>query len=472
MNDRVDVLIVGGGIAGLAAAHRLQEAGGSSWLLVERDPTLGGKIATARHEGYVIEGGPDCFLGAKVAGIEFCRALGIEDRVIGTSPEFRRTYVKRSDRLYELPAGITGLVPSRLRPLMTTPILSLHGRLRAGFELFVPPRRDHVEESIADFVTRRFGEETYDWLVEPLLSGIFAGDGRLLSLPATFPQLIELERAHGSVIRMMLKGKGRNTSPGGANGPRPPMGFLTLRGGLAEMVETVTRGLPPEAVRLGVSAERMRPVDASFEVTLSDGQVLEATSVILAVPAFAAADLVEPFDSALAAPLREIPFVSTATVSVAFPTSDIPRPLDGYGFVSPRAEGGPIVACTWTSNKFPARVPEGGTLIRFFLGRAGNEAVAGSSDEEIRHVVRHELKQLHGITAEPAFWKIFRWSRGIPQYTIGHLDRLARIEAAVDQHMGLEMAGASYRGVGIPDCIDSGRAAADRSVARAMEVRS
>lgn len=460
----VDVLVVGGGITGLAAAHRLTRRGGIRWLLVERDPRLGGKITTDRRDGYVIEGGPDCFLGAKRPGMEFCQDLGIHDRLIGTSPDFRRTYVKRDGLLRQLPAGITGLVPSQLGPLLTSSVLSLGGRLRAAMELVIPARRGQAEESVAQFVTRRFGREAYDWLVEPLLSGIFAGDGNALSLTAAFPQLAELEQRHGSILRAMLAGSRtghRSSGPGTSI-----QGFVTLPGGLAELVDTVTRQVPSESVRLGVGVEGLRPTDGGFQARLDDGTMVRTGAVILALPAFAAADLLYGLDPALAARLREIPFVSTMTVSVAFPAADVAGPLDGYGFVSPRAGGGPIVACTWTSNKFPARAPEGRVLLRFFLGRAGDEAIVAASSDTIMHVIRQELSAVLGIMAAPALWKLYRWPRGIPQYTLGHRQRVTAIEAAAERHGRLALAGASYHGIGIPDCVASGRSAVDRVLAR------
>lgn len=465
----LDVLIVGGGITGLAAAHRLAEAGNTRWSLLERASRLGGKIMTERLDGFVIEGGPDCFLGSKPGGLELCRALGIEDRLTGTSPAYRRMYVRRNGRLHELPPGITGLVPWRLRPLLTTSILSARGRVRAAMELLVPRRRDGAEESIAEFVSRRFGWETYHWLVEPLLSGIYAGDGRKLSLSATFPRLCDIERTHGSLIRGMRAARRRRIPHRTTNGPLEGPGFLTLPGGMGELVAAVEQDLPAHLMRRGIAVERLRPASRGFEATLSDGSEIESRTVILAVPAYVTADLVEPFNPGLARTLHEIPFVSTATVSVSLHVGDVPQLFEGHGFVSPRAAGGPVVACTWTSNKFPHRVPDDNVLIRYFLGRAGDESVVQASDEEIRHVVRAELERLYGITVEPKRWCIYRWPQGIPQYTLGHGNRLARIEAAAAQHPRLLLAGASYHGVGIPDCIVSGRGAADRALAACQQ---
>jgi oxygen-dependent protoporphyrinogen oxidase len=455
--------VVGGGIAGLAAAERLVERlGGDAVVLVESEPRLGGKILTVRRDGFVLEGGPDCFLAMKPGGMAMCRHLGIEDRVIGTNPELRRSFVKRHGRLHPLPDGITGLVPSRITPLMTTPILSLGGRLRAGLELLVP-RRDSAEpESVGGFVRRRFGREAWDYLIEPLLSGIFAGDGDQLSLSATFPQLKATEEKHGSLLRPMLRARLAGPSKTGG----PPTGFVTLAGGLREIVERIEARLPSGAARLGVKVTGLsRMPGGPYRLALSDGSTISAESVILAAPAFSTADVVAGLDPALAEALREIPFVTTATVSLAFPRSAVARPLPGYGYVCPRVEAGQIVALTWTSNKFPGRVPEDGVLVRAFVGRSGQEDIVNEPDERLVELVREELKSLHGITAAPSFSWVARWPRGMPQYTLGHEGRLARIAEGLGRWPGLFVAGSSYRGVGIPDCIQSGWTAADAALA-------
>lgn len=449
-------LVVGGGITGLAAAHRLAEAG-APYLLVEANPSLGGKIVTEHVDGFVIEGGPDCFLAAKPAGMALVRALGLESRLRGTDPAHRRTYVRRAGRLYPLPEGITGLVPSRVGPLLRTRVLSLSGRLRAGCEALLPGRGAGEDESIARFVTRRFGTEAYDWLVEPLLSGIYAGDGEALSLAATFPQLTKLEREQGSILRAMLRR--RAVEPGGA-----PVGFVTPAGGLGEIVEALAARLPASAVRCGAAVTGIARRAATYRVTLADGTTIVAERLLLATPAHVSAGLLVPLDEDLARELDAIPFVSTATVSLAFPASAVPTPLDGYGYVSPRAEGGPIVACTWTSNKFPDRVPAGSVLVRFFIGRSGREAAVSASDETLVGLATAELAQLFGVTTPPTLARVFRWHRSMPQYVLGHTARLERIARLAAAHRGLMLAGASYRGVGIPDCIASGWAAAQAAL--------
>ncbi|HVS16408.1 MAG TPA: protoporphyrinogen oxidase [Thermoanaerobaculia bacterium] len=463
---RLDVAVVGGGIAGLATALQLACDPACEWALLEREARWGGVIRTERRDGFLLEGGPDCFLSFKPGGISLCRELGIEDRLVGTIPENRRTFVKRGGRLHRLPEGISGLVPSHLRPLMTTPTLSLRGRLRAGLELFVPRARDRREQSIAEFVTRRFGRETYDWLVEPLLSGIFAGDGEALSLDATFPRLVEAEREHGSVLREMLRTKLRAALRGGPrSAPVAAGGFVTPRGGLGELVERAVERLPQDRLWSGVGVVGIERSEGGYRLRLDDRRAVEARAVVLAVPSYASASLVQSLDDGLAAELAAVPFVATAIVSVGFAPGVVRRPLDGYGYVSPRAEGGPVVACSCTSNKFPDRAEGGATLLRFFVGRAGREEIVNESDEAIRDVVRGELREVLGIEAEPEMWRIFRWPRALPQYNLGHPARLERIDDRLRALPGLELAGASYRGVGIPDCIESGRRAARQAAA-------
>ncbi len=465
MSMRASAVVIGGGISGLATAVRLAERlDPASIVLVESDSRLGGKIRTEHRDGFVLEGGPDCFLSSKPAGVELCRQLGIADRLIGTNPAMRRSYVKRAGQLHPLPEGITGLIPSRLLPLLTTGMLSLPGRMRAGCEMLVPPRRTPGEESVAGFARRRFGREAYDWLIEPLLSGIFAGDGESLSLESTFPQLRETEQRDGSLLKPLLTGRLR------ASGGAPSRGgFVTLPGGLGELVDALTARLAGVQVRTGTAVRSLgaAAVGGGYRVELADGQGLDSDAVVLATPAYASAAMVESFDPALAETLRSIPFVSTATVSLAFARAAVPAALDGYGYLSPRAEGGPLVACTYTSNKFPGRVPPDTVVVRCFAGRAGRDGIVAANDASLLELAQRELRVVHGITARPLLSRVVRWPRGMPQYTLGHRERLDRISARLDAHPGLQLAGASYRGVGIPDCIASGWAAAEHIAARA-----
>lgn len=459
------VVIIGGGIAGLSAAYRLTQTA-PEWAitLIEGDRRLGGKIVTERVDGFVIEGGPDTFLALKPRGLGLCRELGLEERLHGANEKIRRTYVMRRGKLYELPEGLTGLIPSRFGPMARTSLLSPLGKLRMGLEYLIPPRSAHPagqgasdgDESLAAFVERRLGRELYDRLIEPLMGGIYAGDGEQLSLAATFPQLRQTELEHGGLIRGLLAAK----QPAGT---KTLSAFLTPTTGLAEIVEALEAKLNGVEVRLGNRAACVEAASGKYAVFLEDGESIRADAVIFATPAYATADLISNLDSQLADALRAIPYVSTATVSVAYPLADTrsARPLDGYGYLIPRAEGRPILACTWTSTKFPQRAPEGFALIRAFIGRAGQEGALDGTDDDLLTLVRDELRRTLGITAPPILHRIFRWPKAMPQYTLGHLDRLAIIDKRLATHPGLFVAGNAYRGIGIPDCIATGEQAAE-----------
>lgn len=459
------IVIVGGGIAGLAAAYRLKQLMSAApqparITLLERDARLGGKIVTERVDGFVIEGGPDTFLAYKPRGVGLCRELGLAGRLHGTNETIRRTYVMRSGRLHTLPEGLTGLVPSRFGPMARTGLISPWGKLRMGWEVFVRPRQDGQDESLASFVERRLGRELYDRLIEPLMSGIYAGDGAQLSLDATFPQLRQAEQQHGSLVKSMLAARRVIPSPGNGNSVGRSA-FLTPRTGLAEIVEALEAQLAPVEVRLRAAVTALTPEPGGYQLRLASGEMLRAQAVILATPAFATADLVAEFEPEMAHALRGIPYASTATVSVAYPLRDIPRPLDGYGYVIPKAEGRAILACTWTSTKFPHRAPEGYGLIRAFIGRAGADEVVARSDAELLALTQAEVKDVLGITAPPVLHRIFRWPQAMPQYVLGHLERVQLVERRLAGRAGLFVAGNAYRGIGLPDCIASGEKAAE-----------
>ncbi len=490
------VVIVGGGIAGLAAAHRLARGGdGLEVTLLEGEDRLGGKIATERTDGFVLEKGPDIFLGSKPGGVGLARELGIEDRLHGVRRELQKTFIMRDGHLLPMPEGLTGLVPAQFGPFIRTRLISPFGKMRMAEDLFIPPRRGGGDESLASFVTRRLGREMYERLVEPLLSGIYAGDGEELSLAATFPQLRQQEIEHGSLVRAALTarlravgggaasaarpaagdGETAGQAPGESDAPRPSRpagraGFLSFPSGLAELSEAAERALDGR-VRIvrGVRATRLSPPSGEaghWTVELADGSSLPADAVVLATPAYVSAELVESFDAALAGPLRAIPYVTTATVSLAYPLGDIPRALDGHGYVIPRIEQRSVLAVTWSSSKLPYRAPEGWVLLRAFLGSARTAEDLPPGDDALLELARAELRDTMGITAPPSLSRVARWDRGMPQYTMGHLDRIAVIDERVGAHAGLHLAGAAYHGVGIPDCIASGRAAAERILQR------
>lgn len=499
--ERPMVLVVGGGIAGLATARRLAlGAPGVGVTVVEAEARLGGKVVTERVDGFTVEGGPDSFLSVKPRGVGLCRELGLEGSLQSPVAANRRTFVLRGGRLHDLPEGLTGLIPTRLGPIARSDLLSPLGKARMALDFVLPPRRARDgddDESLAAFVGRRLGREAYDRLIEPLMAGIYAGNGRELSVAATFPQLRRGELEHGGLIRGVLAGKRAGakasaallaatpttsvppapTGPGGG-GAAPKPGFLSPIDGTGAIVGALEASLRAAGVRIltgvrvvGLAARRggIGRDLVGYDVTLADGRTLRADAVVLAAPAWAVADLLGEagggLDPAAATQLRAIPHVSSATVSVGYRAADLPHPLGGYGYVVPRAEARPVLACTWTSTKWAHRAPEGRVLLRAFVGRAGQPDPTALDDGELLGLARAEFREVLGLTAEPVLARVFRWPRGMPQYTLGHLDRVAAIEARAAGLPGLAVAGNAYRGVGLPDCIRSGEAAADAVLA-------
>ncbi|MGH3136645.1 MAG: protoporphyrinogen oxidase [Gaiellaceae bacterium] len=453
------VVVIGGGIAGLAAAHRLVTLlPDADVVLVEREPSVGGKLLTEHSDGYVIEAAADSFLSRKERGLGLCEELGLADELVGRRPEHARSFVKRLGELHPLPEGLTGLIPTSLDALRDSALLSPEGKARLAAEVDVPPAPLGEDESIASFVSRRLGREVYDALVEPLMTGIYGGDGDQLSLQATFPQLRSLELEHGSVLRGLL-------AQPATTDPYPP--FVTLASGMHAIVRKLIGALEGRVrVAVGNGAVRLRRHSGGFVVELDDHDAVDADGVVVAVPAFAAAPVLAEIDSDLAAAHAEIPYASSTVVTLAYRREDVEHPLDGYGYVVPRSEGSDVLACTWTSSKWEDRAPPGKALLRVYAGRFGARDVTADSDAELLALGRDELRTL-GVESEPVLSRVHRWPRGMPQYVLGHPERLERIWAALDVHPGLAVAGAAYRGVGIPDCIRSGEDAAE-SVVRSL----
>ena len=443
------IVVVGGGIAGLAAARELENLlPDAELVLVERSERLGGKLLTEREDGYVVEGGADSFLSRKPRGVGLAEELGLE--LVGRRPENARAFVRSGTELHPLPEGLTGMIPTDLGALERSALLSEEGRRRLAAEPQVPRASAACDESVASFVTRRLGREAYERLVEPLLTGIYGGDGEQLSLRATFPNLRALELEHGSLLR----GLTGNSPPAAAHPP-----FVSFPDGMGTFSERIAESLQRTRIVLGRAALALAP---GYEVALDDGERVAADGVVLAAPAFAVSELTAQLDAELAGAHTKIPYASSAIVTLAF-RGDA---LDGYGYVVPRAQGSDALASTWSSSKWEGRAPDGVALVRVYLGRFGGRDLTADSDGELVGQARAELR-LVGLDREPERTWIHRWPRGMPQYVLGHLDRVERIDAALSRHPGLALAGAAYRGVGIPDCIHSGEEAA-RSLARSL----
>ncbi|HEX6385026.1 MAG TPA: protoporphyrinogen oxidase [Anaerolineae bacterium] len=459
-----EVAVIGSGITGLAAAYRLRAlVPGAEITLVERDAYPGGKIVTERTNGFIIEGGADSFLSRKPRGIGLCEELGIIDRLQGRDPQHHKTYVKRHGRLHRLPEGLTGMIPTNLEALAESALISPAGKARLAQEPELPPAPENGDESIASFVSRRLGREVYEQLVEPLMGGIYAGDGEQLSLAATFPQLRRLELKHGSLIEGLLASQQKEAPSAGY----PP--FVAFRSGMQELVDRLLARLPDVTILTGVGVRAVQPEGTGYRLVLDNGQVRTAGALILTTPAFVTAKLVAGIDPLLAEAHAAIPYASTATISLAYAESDLPQPLDGYGYVIPRVEDTDVLACTWTSSKWEGRAPKRYVLIRVYAGRYGRRDVLQGSDDELVALARTELKEMLDVKARPQFHRLYRWPRGMPQYTMGHLERLAQIESRLHENPGLFLAGAAYRGVGIPDCIHSGEEAARAAASRLSE---
>ena len=464
------IVIVGGGITGLAAAHAFaQDVGPHEVTLLEARDRLGGNIITERRDGFTIDGGPDSWVASKPQATALARAVGLGDDLMPSIASTRRMYIAWNGELHALPEGLVLAVPTRIMPMVKTGLFSWDAKLRMVLEPVIVPRdlSGDEDESIGDFVTRRLGEQVTERLAGPLLGGIFAGDASTLSIRATFPQLVEAERKHGSLIMSM---RAQRAASGAVDGATPPSAFLSLRGGMHTLIDAVAKNLGSTKVRTGVRVKTiasLAPGDerGRFLVVTDSGEGLHADHVILAAPAHAAAEALRDLHAPMAAALAEFRYASTATAFLAFRREDVSHPLDGVGFIVPRALGRPILAATWVSSKWENRAPDGYVLMRTFFGGAWGEETLALDDDALAAVGCRELGRFMGLDAKPIFSRVFRFNRSNPQPQVGHLKRVAAIRAMGEQFPGLHVAGAGYEGVGIPDCVRQGQYAAARVLA-------
>ena len=450
------IIIVGGGITGLAAAYRLEQIAPQAQVtLLEASGHIGGKLFTEQLDGFRVEAGADSFLSRKPRGVGLCEELGIGGDLVGRKPENRQTFVKRHGQLHNLPEGLSGMVPTNIDALAKSSLVSAAGRARFAQEKTIPARVGDDDESLASFMTRRMGAEIYQQLIEPLMSGIYAGDGTKLSLLATFPQLREIEKEYGSLLVGLTQNKG-----GTPAAKYPP--FTSLSGGMGDLPQTVLSHLQTTHVLLNSAVKAIVRQGKQYKLTLANGQSETADKVILTTPAWVTAQLTEKLDPDLAQSHAEIPHASSVTLTLGYNRAEIEHPINGYGYVIPRIENTEVLACTWTSSKWANRAPDDKVALRLFLGKYGRRPVVNDSDEEILALAQNELRETLGISAKPTFNRLYRWHNGMPQYTLGHLDRVTAIEERIAALDGLAVAGAPYRGVGIPDCIRAGEQAAEQ----------
>ena len=468
--------VVGGGIAGLATAHELHRRGARVTLL-ERESRVGGNIRTEHIDGFLVDAGPDAFVRTKPDATQLCEQLGLSDQLITT--QSRSVYVAHRGRLELMPAGMALAIPTRLGPMLKTPLLSWRGKVRALADVLIAPRDSDEDESLGHFIERRFGKETSRQLAGPLLGGIYAGDVDSLSIKATFPQLLALEKEHGSLIVGLFAAQQQRAGIELPRGSRvklllelyrwlkrdaieAPSPFYSLRGGMQQLTDSIALSLPEGAIRTGssvTSLARRGGVAPGWTLGLENGQSVEVDRVAVCLPAHAAARLVTTHG--IPDLLERIPYVSTATVFVGFERSQVENSLDGVGFIVPKGEGA-LMAATWVSSKWEGRAPADSALLRGFIGGSRNEdQVDGSTDEELIELTLAEMRRFMGHLGQPTLARVYRYSKANPQPLVGHGARIQAVKEKLAQLPGLEMVGAAFGGVGIPDCIKQGKQAAE-----------
>lgn len=464
------VLIVGGGITGLAAAHRVVELARERHLevhlrVVEARGRLGGTIVTERTGGFLVEAGPDSFLSDKPWALQLSRRLGVEGRLVRTDDRYRRVLVWFRGRLHPLPDGFQLLAPTRLGPFVRSSLFSWRGKARMALDVLLPRAGAALggDESLAAFVRRRLGDEALERVAQPLVAGIYTADPDELSVAATMPRFVELERRHRSVILGLRRGVAQTPLPG-TSGARWSL-FVTFADGMHALVSALADRLPDGAVVLGQRVASIERAGDRWRLTSAEGARFDADRVILATEAHASARLLRYVDPALAGLLADIEYAGAVTISLGFRRPDVPHALDAFGLVVPRAERKALLAATFSSVKYPGRAPADHVLIRCFLGGALNPRVVDEDDASLVARARRELGAALGIGAEPLLVRVARWPASMPQYRVGHLMRVEAVEHRVAALPGLVLAGAAYRGVGIADCVRSGEAAAEAAVA-------
>jgi protoporphyrinogen/coproporphyrinogen III oxidase len=475
--------IIGGGIAGMAAAYELEKARpageDAAYTLFEAKERLGGVLSSEIVDGAVLEHGPDSFLTEKQAAADLCRELGLGEALTPSNDAARKTWIVVRNRLVPLPDGLMFLIPTKLVPTALTKLFSVKTKMRMAMELLIAPRASEVDESVAALVERHYGQEAVDRLADPLLSGIFGGDATQLSARTVLPRLVEMEANHGSLTRGMLAAHRQMRARAAAVGPTgnrrtAPRGtFTTLRGGMRQLVDSVEARLNSGSIRRGTAVTAVERSGERWRVTCG-GRAEQFDAVIMAAPAWVAGALLNPVDAALGQELTAIPYSSSITVNLVFDESVIGSLPEGFGFLVPASEGRAMLACTFAHRKFLGRAPQGKAVLRAFLGGAHNHALLNETDEALVATVRRELREILGAAtvpqnAEPEVVKVSRWPRAMAQYAVGHQERMERIRARVDALPGLKLAGNAYDGIGISDCIRLGRTAARELVAEAVK---
>jgi len=477
------IIIVGGGVAGLGAAYKITRAASEGhdvdFVLLEKDRRLGGKIQTeivpdpSEKGRFIVDGGPDCFLTEKPACHRIAKLTGIFDDELPTDESRKRTWILSHGKLHELPDGIFMFAPTKFLPFATTGLFSWPGKIRMAMDLFIPPKKvmpgEFNDETLESFVVRRMGRECLDRLAEPLVGGVHASDPSKMSLAATFPRLLEMEQRYGSLMKGFIAARRkveemRRKYPA-KPGEKSRTFFTSFVKGMQQLTDRMADAAGRGSIHTGVVVTALwRKDDGAWSVQLSNGSTIDGDAVIIATESWAAEPLIRPHDQGIAEALASIPASSSATISIAFNESEVGFDLKAFGVLCPLVEGRALMAATYSSTKWPGRAPAGKVLLRGFVGGPHNQEILKRSDEELVETVLAEFRDILGLNpfAKPLFTRVFRWRLGMPQYTLGHLDRIKLIEDHSAQIPGLALAGGSYRGVGVPNCIESGEGAVSK----------
>ncbi|MFB5265775.1 protoporphyrinogen oxidase [Paenibacillus enshidis] len=469
------IVVLGGGITGLSAAFYLQKLAGEKGVpleitLVEQNDRLGGKLHTVYRDGFMIEKGPDAFLARKTSVLELTAELGMEADLVSTRASAKTACILHNGKLHPMPMGFILGIPTRMSSFIRTGLISPLGKARAALDLILPARKGSEDESLGDFIERRLGKEVLEQITEPLLSGIYAGDTRYLSLLSTFPQFRQMEQRHRSLIKGMALGGGQKSSSlqGLPEIAKKSM-FLSYKNGMSAVIDRLEKRLDSVRFIMGQTVVKVCKED-EYRIHLENGETLGADGVVCAVPAFAAAKIFA--GAADVGWLDKINYVSVANIGLAYRNEDVNHAFAASGFLVPRKEGKRITACTWSSAKWAHVAPEGLTLLRTYIGRAGAEDWVRWSDEELAGAARKDLKDLQGIAAEPELVEISRCNRAMPQYPVGHMEQMRLLREQLARHLPeVQLCGAGYGGVGVPDCIRQGKEAAERLLAAVERIR-
>ncbi len=459
-----DVIVLGAGISGLACAHQLKEkAPLLRVLVIDSASRIGGTIQTTKRDGFIIERGPDSWVSEKKEAIELIQKLGLEDKLISTADTNRRSFILRNGRLRAVPEGFHMIAPSNIGAFLISDIMRLSGKMRMLLELMIPAKRNTLDESIQSFIERRLGREAYDYIAQPMVGGVYTGDPAQLSANILLQRFVDMEHKHGSLIRAMLKNKHKETTHKDS-GPRYSL-FMSLNEGMQTLVDALGTSISKDAIKLDSKIESIhyqakRPY---WQISMA-GQSLKANALVMAIPPYVSADLLDDVSSEIAHKLRSIRYESVLTLNMAFKRAQIKHKLNGFGFVVPSKEKKPMIACGFSSIKFPNRAPYGHTLLRAFVGGPFGKTYFDMDQDELIWKIRQELKGIIGLEGKPLFIESGRYTNAMPQYVLGHDELVNEVESLSRSLNGLHLCGNAFKGVGIPDCIRGAQVVANKII--------